>query len=121
MNEPKITVIVPTRARSDVLQKTLLTATNQNYPRLEIIVSDNFSGDETEDVVRGIKDSRIKYLNTGRRISMAKNWEFALSHVNSGWVAIIGDDDGLMPESVRKVAEIISDTDVQAIRSSVCA
>jgi hypothetical protein len=121
MSDPRITVIIPTRARCDVLQKTLLTVTNQSYPKLEIIVSDNFSGDRTEDIVRSIKDPRVRYVNTGRRVSMAKNWEFALSHVDSGWVSIIGDDDGLMPAAIRRVAELIGETDVQAIRSSVCA
>jgi Glycosyl transferase family 2 len=120
MKESKITVIIPTRARCDVLQKTLATVTNQNYPNLEIIVSDNFSGDGTEEVVKGARDSRVRYVNTGRRVSMAKNWEFALSHVDSGWVTIIGDDDGLLPESVRKVADIIEGTEVRAIRSNVC-
>jgi len=121
MSEPKISVIIPTRERCETLEKSLLTATKQSYGDLQIIVSDNFSHDGTEDVVRSIKDPRLKYLNTGRRISMSENWEFALSHVDSGWVTIIGDDDGLLPESIDKVARIIQANDVRAVRSSVCS
>lgn len=120
MSLPKITVIIPTRERCDVLQKTLLTVTGQTYPRLEILISDNFSADGTEAVVRGIADSRVRYVNTGRRISMAKNYEFALSHVDDGWVSIIGDDDGLMPASISRVAQIIGETRARAIRSNIC-
>jgi len=120
MNEPKITVIIPTRERCDVLEKSLKTVTAQDYNNLEIIVSDNYSCDGTEDIVRSANDTRLKYLNTGKRVSMSHNWEFALSHVTEGWVTIIGDDDGLLPCSLNKVAKIIQSTDVKAIRSSVC-
>jgi hypothetical protein len=67
----------------------------QDYDALDIIVSDNFSQDETAHVVASFDDPRIKYINTGRRVSMSHNWEFALSHVTDGWVLFLGDDDGL--------------------------
>ena len=121
MSEPKITVIIPTRERCDTLEKSLRTVTGQSYRDLQIIVSDNFSRDRTEHFVRSIKDERLKYINTGQRISMSANWEFALSHVDSGWVTIIGDDDGLLPESVSKVARIIQANGVSAIRTNVCS
>ena len=93
MRDPKITVIIPTRERCDVLEKSLQTVTTQDYDNLQIIVSDNFSNDGTEDIVRSTHDSRVKYVNTGKRLSMSHNWEFALSHVTEGWVTIIGDDE----------------------------
>lgn len=120
MNEPKITVVIPTRERCDVLEKSLKTVTSQSYDNLEIIVSDNCSHDGTEDMVRGVQDTRVKYLNTGRRLSMSHNWEFALSHVTDGWVTLIGDDDGLLQTALSRVAEIIRSTDTAAIRAKVC-
>lgn len=113
-------MIIPTRERCEVLEKSLKTVTAQDYNNLEIIVSDNYSCDGSEDIVRSTNDTRLKYLNTGKRVSMSHNWEFALSHVTEGWVTIIGDDDGLLPGSLNKVAKIIQSTDVTAIRSSVC-
>jgi glycosyltransferase involved in cell wall biosynthesis len=117
----KFTVIIPTRERADTLQYSLKTVVAQDYDNLEILISDNFSCDDTEDVVRSFKDSRIVYKNTGKRLSMSHNWEFALSHVNSGWVTILGDDDGLLPGALSKVSEIIEETGVLAIRSRVCS
>lgn len=121
MNKPKITVIIPTRERPDVLKASLKTVTSQEYKNLDIIVSDNFSQDQTEEIVLRAGDPRIKYINTGKRVSMSHNWEFALSHVVDGWVTIIGDDDGLLPGSLDKVANIIQSTDIRAIRSTVVA
>ena len=124
MNEPKVTVILPTRERGDALESALRTVTEQRYENLEILVSDNCSHDRTGEIARSTGDRRVRYLNTGRRLSMSHNWEFALSHVTggAGWVTIIGDDDGLLPGSVEKVAGLIREAppDVQAIRSDVC-
>lgn len=119
--EIKFTVIIPTRERADTLKWALKTCITQDYGNLEIIVSDNFSQDDTREVVQSFKDKRIKYVNTGKRISMSSNWEFALSFVTEGWVTIIGDDDGLLPGALKKVAEIIKLTGIQAIRSMTCS
>jgi hypothetical protein len=115
-----VTVVIPTRERCDVLGKALQTVTAQTYDALEIIVSDNCSSDGTRDVVAAARDPRIRYLNTGRRLSMSHNWEFALSHVQRGWVTVLGDDDGLLPGAVAKLAELASTAGVEAIRSETC-
>jgi glycosyltransferase involved in cell wall biosynthesis len=121
MPDPKFTVVIPTRERHDVLEKALQTVLAQDYERLEILVSDNASSPETADVVRSVNDARIRYVNTGRRLSMSHNWEFALSHIDEGWVTIIGDDDGLLPGAVRAIADVAARTQVKMIRTAVCA
>lgn len=120
MSSPKFTVIIPTRERFDTLEKCLKTVTNQDYENLEIIVSDNFSNDATEEVVRSESDKRIRYFNTGKRISMSENWEFALSKATGDWVTIIGDDDGLLPNCLEKVSSLVKNTEVDFIMSNYC-
>ncbi|MEQ9359157.1 glycosyltransferase family 2 protein [Coleofasciculus chthonoplastes] len=119
----KFSVIIPTRQRPDTLEHCLKTVTAQKYHNLDIIVSDNFSEDHTDKLIRSYqqKDSRIKYLNTGKRVSMSHNWEFALSHVKDGWVTIIGDDDALLPSAISRVSSIIqNNNNVYAVQSSLC-
>jgi len=103
----KFTVIIPTRERCDTLESSLKTCVSQDYDNLEIIVSDNFSHDKTKEVVNFFKDRRIRYINTGKRVSMSDNWEFALSHVDSGYVMFLGDDDGLLPGSLVELNKVI--------------
>lgn len=111
----KFTVLIPTRERCEVLKSALKTCTAQNYDNLQIIVSDNFSQDKTKEIVDSFKDNRIKYINTGNRVSMTDNWEFALSHVNDGYVTYLGDDDGLIPGSLSELNEFIKQTSCEAI------
>ncbi len=104
---PRITVVVPTRERFETLHWAIKTCVTQDYDNLEILISDNASEDSTREVIEAYDDSRIRYLNPGRRLGMSEHWEFALSHVTSGFVAVIGDDDGLMPEAVREIAPLL--------------
>ncbi|MCI5225196.1 MAG: glycosyltransferase family 2 protein [Candidatus Electrothrix sp. AX2] len=111
------TVVIPTRERCDTLKHSLRTCIMQQYDNLEIIVSDNFSQDHTREVVEAYQDPRIRYINTGERISMTDNFEFALSHVKpEGYIIYIGDDDGLLPNSIRDINAIIHKTGAEVVR-----
>lgn len=87
----------------------------QCYENMEIIVCDNFSQDNTKRVVESFCDGRVRYINTGRRISMSRNWEFALSHATGDFVTYIGDDDGFLPGAISSIVKIIEDKDVEAM------
>jgi glycosyltransferase involved in cell wall biosynthesis len=115
MKNPKLTVVIPTRERADTLFHTLRTVVEQNYENLEIIVSDNASSDNTEAIVRSFSDQRLYYINTGQRLGMSENWEFALGHVTGDFVMYLGDDDGLLPDACNDVVRIISLTDAKAV------
>jgi len=120
MERLKFSVVIPTRERADTLYHTIRTCVSQDYDNLEIIVSDNASNDNTRDVVLSFKDKRITYINTGKRISMSDNFEFALSHVKTeGYVIYIGDDDGLLPNAIHDINAVIVDTGAQVLRWDV--
>ncbi|SCY87057.1 glycosyltransferase family 2 protein [Desulfoluna spongiiphila] len=104
---PKLSVVVPTRERSDTLFYTIKTLVDQDYQFCEFIISDNDSNDNTKEVVESFSDSRIRYINTGRRVSMSENWEFALGHVKGDFVTYIGDDDGFVSGALAKAMGII--------------
>lgn len=111
----KYTVIIPTRDRAETLGPTLRTCLRQTYKNFEIIVSDNCSSDNTHELVKCIGDSRVRYINPGKRLSMAGNFEFALGHVNDGFVMFIGSDDGVMPDAIEYVDSIVRHHKVDAV------
>ncbi len=112
---PPVTVIVPTRNRADTLPYALRTCLTQDYDRLTILVSDNFSEDETADVISQFSDKRIRRLRTDRRLGMSQHWEFALAHVDDGYVLYLGDDDALLPNAIQDVVRLLAETDCEAI------
>ena len=114
------TILVPTRNRADTLAYCLKSLAAQNYARLSVIVSDNHSKDHTRDVVESIGDARITCVSPPRSLSMRDNWEYALSQVPGGWASVVGDDDGLAPGALERVAQVIEDHKVEAVTSSWC-
>ena len=111
----KLTILIPTRNRSETLYWSIKSCLNQDYENLEVIVSDNFSSDDTASIVRSFTDKRLSYYNTGKTLSMSHNWEFALSKVDAGFVSILGDDDAFLPGSVAEINRILDRHQVDAI------
>jgi glycosyltransferase involved in cell wall biosynthesis len=108
-NTRSLTIVIPTRERSDTLLYSIKTCVLQNYENLTIMVADNFSKDDTAAVVKSFLDPRIHYINSGRRLSMSANWEFALSQVKSDYVMFLGDDDGVLPGAVSALMTLVAD------------
>jgi glycosyltransferase involved in cell wall biosynthesis len=117
MNPIKFSLLIPTRERAFTLKACLQTVVAQSYENLEIIVSDNFSQDNTRDIVESLGDARIKYVNPGKRVSMSDNWEFGLSHATGDWFSVLGDDDGLLPQCFETINSLIHRTQAKAIRT----
>ena len=111
------TVIIPTKDRAQYLEQTLKTCTNQDYKNLEIIVSDDGSLDNSREIVEEIvrKDSRVRLISPGSGVGMLDNFEFALNHVKPGFVIALGGDDGLMPNSIIRMRDIIIETGTELL------
>lgn len=109
---PLFTVMIPAKNRAKYLHHTLRTCMMQNYDHLEIIVSDDGSTDNTREVVEDAAriDSRIRYISQGAGVGMRDNFEFSLQQVKPGYVIALGADDGLLPDGITGMHELLRDT-----------
>lgn len=57
-----VSVIIPTYNRAEPLKKSIDSVLKQTYEKFEIIVIDDGSDDNTYDVIKNIKDNRIRYI-----------------------------------------------------------
>jgi glycosyltransferase involved in cell wall biosynthesis len=55
-------IVIPTYNRATFIKKTIESLISQQYSTFEIIVVDDGSTDNTDEIVRSIRDSRIKYF-----------------------------------------------------------
>lgn len=98
----KISIVVPTFNRAQLLPEALDSALVQSLPPHEIIVVDDGSTDDTAEVVRRYSDANdglirgISQQNSGK--SMALN--NALRYVSGTHVLILDDDDILLPNAL---------------------
>jgi hypothetical protein len=66
-DKPRVSVIIPTFNRKEVLLKVIQSAANQDYEALEIVVCDDGSTDGTEQIIKQIQKkifTPIRYVNT---------------------------------------------------------
>ncbi|NYT46278.1 glycosyltransferase [Alcaligenaceae bacterium] len=115
--ENKLIIVIPTRNRADTLYFTIKTCLEQEYTNYLIIVSDNDSKDNTCQVVESLNSDKIKYVNTHEPLSMTNHWNFALSHalLLDGYITFLGDDDGILPNSLAKINDIINAHKTKAV------
>ena len=114
MSLPLFSIIIPTCDRPQLLNQTLSAALNVSHGSYEVVVSDNFSGPETREVVERLRDPRLRYVRTNRRLHMPDSWQFAYEHAKGEYLIILGDDDGIVTNALTKLHQIISATGVDA-------
>jgi glycosyltransferase involved in cell wall biosynthesis len=94
---PLVSIGIPTYNRNKGIYKTLTSIWAQKYPNLEVIVSDNCSTDNTQDVIQliSLKHSEIKYYRQESNIGLIKNFEFVLRKATGKYFMWVADDDTL--------------------------
>lgn len=114
---PCFTVIIPQKNRAEYMYHTLRTCMIQDYPSFEVIVSDDCSDDNSVEVIGKLaeKDPRIKLFTHKEHLGMRDNFEFALNQVKPGYVMALGGDDGLTPNCIWRMYEILKETGKQLL------
>ena len=99
-------IIVPSYNRATLITKTLYTLLEQTYRNYEIIVVDDGSTDNTEEVIRNMADTRILYFKkeNGERAA-ARN--FGAEKASGDYVNFFDSDDLAMPFHLSKAMAII--------------
>lgn len=115
-------IIIPTRNRPDTIQHAIQTVTAQNYHNYRLIICDNSTNDETKNLINNLDNSLIEYHRTDSDLCMSYNWELALSLIGSdeGYVHVMGDDNGLMPNSLNEVSRLLKSNKSSAVVSNPC-
>lgn len=103
----KISIVIPTRERSQYLRHSIKTALQIDDADIEIVVSDNASTDGTEELVQEIDDPRLVYVNTGARLSMRENFQYAFEATTGDYLIFFGDDDGMLPKQFRFLRHLL--------------
>ena len=62
MKEDLVSIIMPSYNTGKFIKETINSVLNQTYNNWELIIVDDCSTDDTEEIVNAIKDNRIKFL-----------------------------------------------------------
>lgn len=88
-----VSVVIPTYNRSNVIRRAIESAKDQSIKSIEIIVVDDASSDNTEQVVSSLSDDRVKYIRheNNRGGGAARNT--GINNANGEYIAFLDSDD----------------------------
>ena len=104
---PRITVVIPTYRRPQLLSEAIRSVLNQTYQDFEIVVVDDNSGDDTEKVVRAFGEARVRYIahETNKRCGAGKNT--GIRNSESELIAFLDDDDEWLPPKLERQVAVL--------------
>lgn len=99
MTHPLISVLIPAYNRATTLEQCVRSAQAGGHDRLEIIISDNASTDETLAVAQRLaeEDNRIVVLSHASNRGPIANWRACLERASGEWVHWLWSDDWVEP------------------------
>lgn len=107
---PLVSIGIPTYNSRGKIANALQSIWQQQYPNIEIIVSDNCSDDNTEQLCACIgKDHNlfIRYYRQQRNIGLMPNFEFVLKQAAGEFFMWVADDDTLEPGILKKYVNFL--------------
>jgi len=106
--EPFFSVVITTYDRAEFLEAALETLLTQSFKNFEVIIVDNFSKDNTSEVVDKFSSLDIKFFKFKNEgvISLSRN--FALSKCMGQWIAFLDSDDLWTPNKLQKSYDAIN-------------
>lgn len=97
-----VSVIMPSYNTAKFIKETIDSVINQTYQNFEIIIVDDCSPDNTDEVVAEIKDDRIKYIKNEKNSGAAISRNRALREAKGKWIAFLDSDDVWCPEKLER-------------------
>ena len=93
---PRFSVVIPTWNRATLVSRALDSVLSQTYDDIEVIVVDDGSTDDTEAVVAGIDDRRVRYIAQGNLGESAARNTGARAALGR-YLAFLDSDDEVLP------------------------
>ncbi|HEY5262554.1 MAG TPA: glycosyltransferase family 2 protein, partial [Solirubrobacteraceae bacterium] len=100
---PSISIVTPSYQQGRYIERTIFSVVGQQYPRLEYVVQDGGSTDETLDVLRH-HDAEISSWESGPDGGMSEALNTGFSRTSGEIMAYLNSDDLLLPGSLAYVA-----------------
>ena len=100
-NNPLVSVVITSYNRANLIEGAVQSALAQDYPNLEIIISDNCSTDNTDEVMaKYLSNPRIRYYKNEQNIGMIPNFKLATEQRSKGdYITYVSSDDYLINNS----------------------
>jgi glycosyltransferase involved in cell wall biosynthesis len=106
--DPKVSVVISTYNRPQLLKRAVKSVLEQTYKNLEIIIVDDSPTNASKEVLEEFPSKNIRYLRRSQKkgVSSAKNLGIRIAV--GDFIALLGDDDEWLPNKLELQARLFS-------------
>lgn len=98
-----VSIIMPSYNTAEYIGKAIESVQNQTYENWELIIVDDCSSDNTDEIMQQyIRDSRVYYLKNEKNSGAAVSRNKAIKLAKGKWIAFLDSDDLWNPEKLEK-------------------
>lgn len=105
--EPLVSIIIPTYNRASDLERALRSVLAQTYPTWEALIVDNYSSDNTEDVLKIFDDTRIKLFKIHNHGVIAASRNLGIKYAQGEYIAFLDSDDWWASQKLESSVECL--------------
>ena len=108
---PKISVIIPAYNQAHFLGAAVESVLSQSMPDFELIIVNDGSTDQTEQVVLSYQDSRITYVSQQNRgLSGARNT--GIRQASGDYLTYLDSDDAFFPQKLAVLSKALENPEI---------
>jgi glycosyltransferase involved in cell wall biosynthesis len=101
-----ISVIIPTYNRSDTISNSIKSVLNQTYKAKEIIVIDDCSTDNTQEILNSF--SNLEILRTEKNVGAQAARNIGIKAARYNWIAFLDSDDEWLNNKLEKQVSLLN-------------
>ncbi len=90
---PLVSIIMPTYNRAGLIGEVIETICGQTYPHWELMIFDDGSVDNTEEIIKAVGDSRIQYYRLERTGMVSRIKNNGIQRARGEFIAFADSDD----------------------------
>ena len=109
MEKDKVSIIIPTYNRAYCIERSIRSVLEQTYREFELLVVDDGSSDNTQDVVNSIEDERIRYIQMPENKGVAAARNEGIRQAAYEYIAFQDSDDVWKPDKLEKQMQVLSE------------
>ncbi len=107
MENELVSIIMPTYNCAKFIKETIESVLNQTYENWELVIVDDCSNDNTEEIVESFNDKRIKYHKLEKNSGAAVARTTAMKMAIGNYMAFLDSDDLWKKEKLEKQLEFM--------------
>lgn len=113
---PRVSVVMPCYRHAAFVEAAAQSVLRQTFADLELIAVDDASGDGTVEILRGLRDPRLRLHENATNLGAHASLNLGVARARGEFVTILNSDDVFHPDRLEKLLAF-----AERERADVCA